>query len=412
MKKIAIIAMFILASCSSNNNSTDNPDHSASDFIVDISKLSSENFDLNEISTQIAGSLNLGVAVSSETTKVLLVKNSSTSTQGLDISVSGEGYSLKLNRCPSSLAGGESCQITISFKSSRLYDGVYPGIISITDNPDDLVLNLSAEIQGKPNILVEGEHTLVLSMSSPFVHEDNELKKQLLRDVVVTNIGPYTSSPITVNLSSDYVIRLNRCPSRLKPGYSCTLQVLWKNFRNAQPSPSSESFIEAISIDNQVGLILATGLAKSYSPVVPLNPTRITTIGPCNLATKYGDMGTAGHFCENTQFETIQVTGLVDPSLIDGKTESVLYEGTCSHASSNAIGKYTMDDPHFSTTPSDSFNIGITKHWQYSELAYSFLIYERGDDLCETGCEGSGSGQIKSIKACLDIGTIRLADPE
>lgn len=270
MKKIILSGLFfVLASCTNSPN-TPIPDQNSpsqqSDFIVDVAKLSSARLDLNEVSGTIAGALSLGEVTESEVTKVLVLRNSSSAAVPVSLQMAGEGYSIKLNRCGSSLAAGTGCRVTISFKNRGLYDGDYVGTLSVTDSPEDLILNLSAHISNRPDPNT-GQGSLEVSMSAPFYSSSNVMGKMITRDVTVKNLGPGNVPSVAITLDPAYLIRINRCGS-LKVNQSCVIQVMYKNYRSSVPAQASTGNIlaSAPNVSSPVGLVLSSNQPADQQP--------------------------------------------------------------------------------------------------------------------------------------------------
>lgn len=169
MKKILIATVLFLVACSKSNQEAptivgvDTPAKT-----LDVAPLV-----LGGVNVSVESeNLNFGVLNSSDREAELSIQISNTSNVAAPISwdASGllNGFSVKLNRCPSSLDAKKSCIIVLSFKSRGLYDGVKTSTFMLTNDSSSLSLNLQGEITGSPNPSLVGSSDIQVTMEQPF----------------------------------------------------------------------------------------------------------------------------------------------------------------------------------------------------------------------------------------------------
>lgn len=233
MKKIIlnILLATLLTSCSKENSKVIDEEVIPNKYI-DISELM-----IDESLDASPGSLPLfESSSSSEITKTITLTNynlsSPYSISSIKISEPSNGFKVKLNRCPSSLPSKKSCQISVSFSSRGLYDGDQHSSLEI----NNYSLQLDAVVSNQPNPDSSGTPLLNISLSSPF----SPIGSSPIRTLLIKNMGDGTAKNVLTSVSSNYSIWINRCPTNLKPNASCSMDILYKNFRKGTPPPIDE----------------------------------------------------------------------------------------------------------------------------------------------------------------------------
>lgn len=227
MKKITLILLtLILASCSDNqNNSPKDTEKFNQETELDVSFL-----ELDPSLEMAPDLVPAFVSTSSQelvSSIILTNKNLSSNYSFSNISIidSNVGFKVKLNRCGTLLVSKKSCQIIIAFSPRNLFDGTYNTGLNINNH----VIQLSATVSNQPDPSVSGAAQLQLSLNAPFV----PLNNNPIRTLTVSNVGDGTAQNLALALPADYFLKLNRCPSSLKPGASCSMSVSLKNPRQA-----------------------------------------------------------------------------------------------------------------------------------------------------------------------------------
>ena len=257
-KKIAILGIsMLLAACSGNKsgtgNSADNAGSGLSGKVVEVSNLAIGSL-VSTPDTLVFADTN---ATSPTSDADLVLKNSSAAAVPLAISFPGgsNGFSIKVNRCPTSLPAGQSCGITASFSNRGLFTSTQNSILTI----NSVNLNVTANILGKADPSTSGTATLQASLSSAF----SPIGTSAIRTLTITNTGTGTANGVIPSIPSDYKLWLNHCPTTLKPGASCYVDLYYNNFR-AGTTPTS-----AVTID----------ISGSNAAVVSINPITNAVVG-------------------------------------------------------------------------------------------------------------------------------------
>lgn len=266
MRNLIVILSLLAIGCTKNsNNNIPQTAKESFDREINISALTLSSLNVSVESEELDFGL-LDNAVR-ESTRVIKITNSSNQAASFSIDDSAlmNGFSVKLNRCSSSLAAKASCNLTLSFKSRALYDGTKNSTLLLASGESSVSLNLSGQITGSPNPQNTGVGIIQLTLENPF--EEDGLP---YREIQVKNIGTGTAKNIQFELTQEFSIRLNRCPSDLEPGKECRIQVLLKNWRSNPPIPdkvmmvSSESGASNILSEKQVSL--SSGSAGDFVP--------------------------------------------------------------------------------------------------------------------------------------------------
>lgn len=294
MKKLILVGLFLVG-CSQSSNETKTPDipniTEDSEVIVDISKLSSSNLSLNELTTPIVDGLDFGpVAFGAEVSKKLILKNTSSSNLPVPLSIddSSQGFKIKLNRCAAILNAGKSCEMTLSFSARSKLDGSYATVLTIPDTPELMALNLSAQVSGNPAPDANAPATLSASLDSPFYQAGQVSGSIISRVMTITNNGPGYIPAVQFTIPPEYVVRINRCGS-LKVGKSCTITLAFKDSRNSVPPQNSAATVTAYSssgnVSSPVGVVLASNSpagASNYTLTILFENNSI--ISPINFS--------------------------------------------------------------------------------------------------------------------------------
>lgn len=224
MKKYIILLTLIISACTSNNNSNNEP--TVDEFIskeVDIGIPNVSALGIFETPDSLVFTPNLS-PTNQVLTQSIRLKNSSASSVPLNLSISAP-FSIKINRCGSSIAAGASCSITIQVSSRGLYNGILNSSLIINEVP----MALSAEIEGKLDPDIAGVANLQMQLDSPF----SPINGKSLRVLTIKNIGDGTATNVGLqSLPPQFTLWINRCPSSLKPNTSCSMTIAFKNFRS------------------------------------------------------------------------------------------------------------------------------------------------------------------------------------
>lgn len=282
MKKITIaLLMLILTACTDNHSNTgkEAEEKFNQETELDVSFLE---LDPNlEMAPDLVPAFSTSSSQEVVSSIVLTNKNSATAYSFSNISIvdSNMGFKIKLNRCGSSLESKKSCQIVIAFSSRNLFNGTYNTGLNINAH----VIQLSATVSNRPDPSSTGSASLQLSLNAPFV----PLNNNPVRTLTISNVGDGTAQNLLLSLPADYFLKLNRCPSSLKPNESCSMSVSLKNPRQAT-TPSAQDPIQATVTGN-------TALLNPITNTVP--PTSFGEIYAFNENDQYCVLNNKKVFC-------------------------------------------------------------------------------------------------------------------
>lgn len=277
------IIIFSLFAIGCTNNSTPKAPEEAKEVVdreINIAPLSLSSLNISVEDENLEfGSLSPSLR---ESTRIIKITNNGTGSASFNIDDSAliNGFTIKVNRCLSTLASNASCNLTLSFKSRGLFDGIKHSTLLLSSGQNSVSLNLSGQVTGNPNPQSIGVGNLQLVLENPF--EEDGLP---YREIQVKNIGSGTAKNIQFQLTQEFSIRLNRCPAELEPGKECRVQVLLKNWRQNPPIPEkvlmvySESGVSNSVSEKQVDLASgSTGdFVQTYTGTYSVLPTNNKT---------------------------------------------------------------------------------------------------------------------------------------
>jgi alpha-tubulin suppressor-like RCC1 family protein len=272
MKNITLIALTLfIFGCSNSNQSPVVPPSSnqgeESGTVIDVSR----------IQVDPTGSVSPQVLVLGETSATLTsisqditVKNSSlTMALPIAISISSDpGFKITNNRCGTTLAArGGSCIVSVSFANRALYNGDnYTAMLNITPT---FQMQLKATIVGLPDPNADdSKPDLALTLDSPF----SVPNPVVYRTLTIVNNGAGTAKNLIVYIPAMYAIRLNRCPTDLKPRITCTMQVTYVDNRSTTPPPSANITVDSSNSTAPADLNLQSGIQYVLTFTPPTNP--------------------------------------------------------------------------------------------------------------------------------------------
>ena len=304
MKKILSLSILLLFGCTKNNSpqqsvQTSLTGTSQSQIFIDLAKYQTTDSSNTYFVATVPGT-NSPLDLSDNTINQITFTNSSSSTIsmlniGFDTTVQNNGFLIVANRCPVDLNANSSCDVLVQFLNRNSYNNTFNNSLIVSfgsGGSAQLSIQLQATIKNNP------DPTLATAMDS----SGNLLKPNILvtfgtdfstyttgsdpiRTINVQNTGTGTASNFSINLSSDYSIWINHCPSTLPPAYSCSIQIILNNFRsgNLSSAPSDNLSFTAktpqdVASSNPTGtinvLLNTTGLNLSVvgSWAVSLTP--------------------------------------------------------------------------------------------------------------------------------------------
>lgn len=345
-KTILSILILIISACSSNeqnNPKQDQSDNTLDEVVFDISKISSANLDLNEVSGPIVAGLEFGSVVSGATvTKKIILKNTSSSSLPVPITIadSSQGFKVKVNRCSSLLAPNKSCEITLEFSGRSKLDGSYVTTMEVADVPDNLALNLSATVTGNPAPNASLPTTVSSTLNSPFYQVGQVAGSIISRVLTITNNGPGYIPSVQFTIPPEYVVRLNRCGS-LKVGQSCTITLAFKDSRNSVPPAVSSSAVLVSSSSNNIavpqGVVLATNTPQSgltnYDLLITYEPGSVHAVVNFEMS--------------NGGFKSLaDITSQINETRISGSSSTFTFQPVA-----NAMVEFVINNAVFHSTP-------------------------------------------------------------
>lgn len=243
MKKLLLIAMFMIVGCSESDTGTES--YSDTGIELDVQKL-----DLDPSGDPLPSAISLGESsdVVKELSQKLVIKNSSSSPISLLNNLSSDpGFKIKLNRCGSSLPANSKCELVVAFANRGMFNGVnYTAELDITSQ---FQVILDASITGKPDPDNSGSANLEATIDGLYSSGVS------YRTVTVVNNGTGTAKDILVEAPNGYSIRVNRCSSNLKPSQSCYVQIKYNSFRSPSPAPNE---LIVIASSTQADISLST----------------------------------------------------------------------------------------------------------------------------------------------------------
>lgn len=304
--------------------------------------------------------IDLGEVIGSGTKEhSITLSNSGVDSKTLSISlISSPGYSIKLNRCGNVLASKKSCQIIVTYSSRNSFNNIYPGTLRLTSSQN---VALTATVSGKPDPDATGVADLQLSLNAPFLPKT----AQGYRVLTIENIGSGTAKSLLAQIPSGYSIRLNRCPVDLKPGYSCKMEVLQKNFRSDPPA-AQEISVSATNVPPKV--IPTQAIEPTQTPLVFVIDTTYGNVNKIHSMTLY--------FKDDPTVSTASIDwgdGVIEQVSESNQSSSLV---NVSHTYANSNTEYTVkissDSVNaFPNISSLDHKLRVTKVLSWGTLPYS-----------------------------------------
>jgi len=130
--------------------------------------------------------------------------------------VQASGDFNQTNNCPSSLAAGAACTISIVF--SPALEGTRSGSVIVTDNAQGGLQTVSLTGTGTAGALVLASNSLTFASV--------KVGANASQTVTVTNTGNGPASINDLQITGDYS-QINNCPSPISGGASCTITVFF-----------------------------------------------------------------------------------------------------------------------------------------------------------------------------------------
>lgn len=193
----------------------------------------------------------------------LVFKNSGTVPLSISLSSleASNGFTIKINRCGTSLAAKKSCEVVIGFSSRSLYNGTYNDSLVLTSGSVSLSTRVKAIVTESP---LPNEQDS--SISSVVTSLSNTLK-----NITLTNNGPGLATDISFAMPVGFSLFVNRCPSTLNAYKSCSVQVKYFD-RRATSLPENKIIgvsYKGINIDKSASLDIKTGLPATAFQLLP-----------------------------------------------------------------------------------------------------------------------------------------------
>lgn len=334
-----IIAALFISACSYQKTNVDE-DEILGEYDVSIEYAESDDL---LISGDIMNLVDFG-QVSSVGVKKINIRNKTQSSVGLNLVLSGQNYSIRLNRCGSSILAGKSCSVDVSFNARGLYDGLYSATFQITSSPE-LSLNLNSTVSGRPDPNTSSTATMIASLNDSF-YALTQTPGLIVRKLTVTNQGPGKISPnFGLQNATNYVIKINRC-SILLPGQSCSVDIAFRNSRSSAP------------LSNDVSQFLVSD-ALGHASSLTVNAV---TSGPAPISFTFED----NFKNEISRIKDLNATFLTNPIDVNFTEESftlvtgpsILVDTSLSRTSTNLI-KNTASTP--SVISDELFNVRFAR---------------------------------------------------
>ena len=203
------------------------------------------------------GSVNVNATSSAQT--ITLANNQSVALGIGSIGVSGD-YS-QTNNCPSSLAAGQTCQVSVRFKPTL--SGVVAGTLNVTTNASPGTQPLALTGIGAGSVVSN-----VGFSSSNLVFGNQEAGTASgQKTITVTNNGVTSVTIQSVGVSAGYTSTENCAGQMLAPGDSCSIHVTFQPVSDFAPVdyPGAITVLDSDSTSPQVVGLVGTGVAPMTS---------------------------------------------------------------------------------------------------------------------------------------------------
>jgi sugar lactone lactonase YvrE len=136
----------------------------------------------------------------------------------LDFSnISANGGFTETNNCPTTLPGGSSCTVSVSFAPSVA--GPASGLLTVTDDSGNLGAAQAVTLSGLGTAPTASVTPATVSFQSQVLNTTSQAKSVVLQN---TGTGPLQVSSVTAAAPFS---QTNNCTASIAPGASCTVQV-------------------------------------------------------------------------------------------------------------------------------------------------------------------------------------------
>ena len=166
------------------------------------------------------------------------------------------------NTCGSSLAGGDSCTVSVSFSPTAT--GARTGALTITDNSNNQSATQSVTLTGTGTAPVVSVAPTALTFEAQVANTTSAGQEVVLSNtgtgpLTITNTG--TTGPFTAS---------NNCGSNVNPGISCAFLVTFK-------PPASGSQAGSLNITDTLGTqsVTLSGSGVTTAPTVTVSPASL-----------------------------------------------------------------------------------------------------------------------------------------
>jgi alpha-tubulin suppressor-like RCC1 family protein len=271
---------------------------------------------------------------------------------GIDISVSGQGFSRQSTDCAPTLVAGTECNFTIAFTPTGA--GTFVGELQVASNlvgsPERRSLFGTGLDPDKPGLKVSataGE--TYLSFAPQIVGTASAAS-----NVSITNTGtaPLIISSATVTTGASHFSVTSACATTISAGATCTLPV---TFAPAQPTLVNGQLTLTSNAGTQIVTLSGTGVGTTLGPTAPGPPTLQSIVpGDRQLTIHFSAPAYSGgssviDYTVTCNPGNFTVTGTTSPVTVTGLTNDTAY--TCTLTARNAIGSSSAS-PTATTTPS------------------------------------------------------------
>ena len=243
------------------------------------------------------GNQGVGVTSSAQTVTLKNTSASALSISGLAVKGTNAGDFAQTNNCPSSLAAGASCTISVTFRPAA--GGARSGYIVLTDSsgdsPQDIVLSGTGLTSGP-----------AVSLSSTFLNFGNQNlgTTSAAQSVTVTNTGASAltiSSVSVIGTNASDFAETDTCSSSIAVGASCTINV---TFTPGASGTRSGGISLTDNASNSPQVISVSGTGVSTASGVVLNPSNLD-FGTQNV----GTTSSAQTILSNNSTSALTITG-------------------------------------------------------------------------------------------------------
>ncbi len=170
-----------------------------------------------------ASSLNLGtvlIGASKTATPVILTNEMSVALTGINVAISGSGFS-QTNTCGTAIAAGANCSITVKFAPTA--NGKSTGSVTITDSASNSPQTISLTGVGEFPVAVS---PLSISFGSVAVGTTSAAKTVTVTNNLKVTLN-ITGTTFTGTNAGDYSLWSTTCGSTLAPAGKCTINIVF-----------------------------------------------------------------------------------------------------------------------------------------------------------------------------------------